>query len=106
MVTSIQERDLDVYYGITGQGAALRRLADPFFYCRNILARNGAAFDGVDKIKTFPRSLGLHPKIDMSVLSSSAGLTDKLPFPFYCLPNGLLVGDLRLADIGPHIELS
>ena len=105
MVTPIQERDLDIHYRITSQRTALRRLADSFFHCRYILTRNRAALDGVDKLKTLSRRLGLHPEFDMPVLPAPTGLTNELPLLFYCPADGLFIGDLRLADVGPDIEL-
>jgi hypothetical protein len=50
--------------------------------------------------------VGLDADLDVAVLALAAGLADIAGVDVCRLADGLLVGDLRLADVGLHLELA
>src|SRR5207302_9640152 len=73
---------------------------------RDVLARDDAALGAVDELEAAARLERLDAQHDVAVLPAPARLADELRLVLDRLANGLLVGDLRLADVGVDLELA
>src|SRR5262245_54474638 len=98
MIRAIVEHDRRIQQLIAVHHAALRRLAHALFDSWNIFSRNGAAFYLIYKDETFV-FIRLDLQIHMTVLSTTAGLTDVFPFRLGRLGDRLAVGYLRRSRI-------
>ena len=72
----------------------------------DILLGDGAAHHGVDKLIALTGLVGFHVDLHMTVLTLTAGLTGVLGILIHRLADRLLVGHLRCAHIGLHLELA
>src|SRR5690606_31712041 len=107
VVRTEEQRDLDVNNRVTSHHTSAKSFLDAFVDCRDVLARNHAALDGVDEFVTAARLERLELEHDVTVLTTTAGLFDELAFDFFAsLADGFAVSPLRLADVGFHTELT
>ena len=106
MVRTVVQRDLHVHHGIAGQHAGVHSALDTGIDRGDILLGDGAAHNGVDKLVALAGLVGLHVDLDMAVLALTAGLAGILGILIHSLLDGLLVGDLRCAHVGLHLELA
>src|SRR6185295_4953753 len=72
----------------------------------DVLARDRAADDLVDELVARPLLLGLELDDRVAVLALAAGLADEPAIALGSAPDGLAIGDLRLADVGGDLELA
>src|SRR5206468_3708788 len=72
----------------------------------DVLPRNRSTDDGVLKNKTSTDSARLGGNTHMPILAVPTGLADIFAFGSRLLPNGFLVGHLRLSNVGAHIEFA
>src|SRR5207247_8197861 len=84
----------------------LHRLLDALLDRRDVLARDDPALGAVDELEAAARLHRLDAEHDVAVLSAPPGLPDELGFLLDRLADRLLVGDLRLADVGLDLELA
>ena len=105
MIRTVKQRDLDVHDREAGKHAGLHRTLDALFDRRNVFLRNRAANGLVDELKALAAFVGFHLDLDMAVLALAAGLSGVLGLLEDRFRNRLLIGDLRRADIGLHLEL-
>ena len=105
MIRTVEQRDFDVHNREAGKHAGLHRALDALFDRRNVFLRNRAANGLVDELKALAAFVGLNLDFDMAVLALAAGLSGVLGLLEDRLCNRLLIGDLRRADIGFHLEL-
>ena len=106
MIRAVVERDLHIHHGIAGQHAALHGALNTGIHRRNIFLGDGAAHGAVDELIALAGFVGLQRDLHMGILTGAAGLTLILGLVVDLLPDGLLIGDLRRAHIGFHLELA
>ena len=106
MVRPIEEDRLHVDDREPGIDARLERLADAGIDRLDVLPRNGPAHDLVDELVARALLGGLELDDGMAVLALAAGLTDEAPVALRGTPDGLALGNLRLADIGGDMEFA
>ena len=106
MVRSVVERHLHVHDVVAGEHARLHRALDTRVDRRNEFLRNDAAGDGVDELVTLAGLVGFDLDLDVTVLTFTAGLTRVLGLLIDGFPDGLLVGDLRVADVCLDLEFA
>src|SRR5574337_1605727 len=99
MIRSVIESDLDIDHGVASHHPGLQCLFHALLNRRNILFRDDAAHNLVDKLESRSGSSGLDLEPDMSVLSTSAGLP-YIPALRLCRGrHGFTIGNLRFPDI-------
>ena len=106
MVGAVVQRDLDVDHRITGEHAREHRALDTGIDRRDILLGNAAADRGVDELVALAGLIGLNVDLDMTVLALTAALAGILGVLIDGLGDGLLIGDLRRADVRLDLELA
>ena len=77
VVATVEQRHLHIDYRIARQRAVFRRFLNALFNRWNIFARNRAALDGIDKLESSARVLGLKLDPNVAVLTATAGLADE-----------------------------
>ena len=106
VVGTIEDFNMDVDDGITGDDAVGHRLVDAFVNRVDIFFRNGAADDFVLDGESLAFFVRLNGEDDVTVLAAAAGLLDQLAFAASGLSDGLAVGDLRSAGVSLDLELA
>src|ERR1035441_4593921 len=89
MIGTEVQSNTDIYYFITGYYTFFHCINDAFFNSRDKSSRNNATYYGIDEFKAFTSWQGFHFEMDMSILSSTAGLFLMFIFniintTFYC----------------------
>src|SRR5581483_628706 len=105
VVSAVEHGDFHVRHGIARQHAVLERFHHALLHGRNKFLRDRAAVDLVDEF-VIALSHGLDAQLDARVLARTAGLLLVGVIVLGLLPDGLAIGDLRLADVGADIELT
>ena len=106
VIRSVKKSHLQINKRIAGKHAFPHCLYRALFNRRDILMRDDAALDRVNKLKTLAAFKRLDFDLHMSILATAAGLTDILALGLGFFFNRLLVGDLRPADIRFDRELA
>ena len=106
MIAAIEKSGFDIDHRIAGKRTIFGRFLNAFFHSRNIFPRNGTTLDRIDKFKPGAGLLRLEVDPNIAVLAATAGLADEAALLFDFFANGLLIGDLRLADVGADTELA
>ena len=106
MIGTIIQRDLHVNDGVTCEDTALHSALDTLVDRLDEFLRNRTARNSVDELITLTGFVGFENDFDMTVLTGTAGLPLVLALVVDLLANGLLVGNLRVTDIGFHLELA
>ena len=106
MVGAVVQRHIDVADRIAGQNPVARGFLDPVFHRRDVLLRDRAADHLADELDAAVALAGLHDELDVAILPATAGLLDELPGGLGLARDGLLIGHLRPARLGPHLELA
>src|SRR5918994_6093129 len=106
MERPVEQGRLDVDHGEAGVDAGLELLADAGIDRLDVLARDGPTDDLVDELVASALLGGLELDDRVAVLALAAGLADEPAVAFRRAPDGLAVGDLRLADIRRDLELA
>ena len=106
MIGAVIQCDLDVHDGIACQNTGLHRALDTGVDRGNVFLRDGAADNGIDELIALAGLVRLELDLDVTVLALTAGLTGILHIDVCLALHGLLVSDLRCADIGLHLELA
>src|SRR5207247_2147648 len=97
----------DVHQRVPGEDARLAGLLDALVDRGDVLAGDVPAGDLVDELVAAAGARGLEIDDHVPVLASAAGLADELPLHLVDgLADGLAIGHLRLADVGPDVDLS
>src|SRR5262245_37105640 len=100
------DRGLHVHHGVAGEDAGLHCLLHALLDRRDVLARDDPAFRPVDEGEPFTRLRRLDLQDDVAVLAAATGLANEARLLLGRLADGLLVGDVRLADVGVDLELA
>src|SRR5665647_913791 len=107
MVRTKVQCDFDIHHRVTGQHARGHCFVNAFLDRWNVLARNHAALDGVDKLNAFTRFVRFNLENHVAVLTLAAGLTDKLALSvFDRLANGFTISHLRFTHVSFHAKLA
>src|SRR5438034_1462089 len=106
VVGAVDDGRLDVHHRVAREHARLHRLLHALPDRRDVLARDDAALGAVDELEAAARRERLDAQHDVAVLPPPARLPDELRLLLDRLADGLLVGDLRLADVGVDLELA
>ncbi len=107
MVGAVEQDRPDINDRETGQDPVFQGLFDSLIDRRDVLTGNAPAGDLVDELVAAAGPGRFQTDDDVPVLALTAGLADVLALD---LGNGSLdglpVGHLRFADVGPHFELA
>ena len=108
MVGTIVQRDLDVHQRVAGQHAGLHGALDALVDCGPMYSFGMAPpTTGVDELVALARFVRLDLDLDVAVLAFTAGLTGVLGDPDRPDVRMVsLVGNLRCAHVGLHLELA
>ena len=103
---TVDERGLDVDDLIAAEDAGLHRTLDTLIHTGDILLGDRAAVDVVHELVALAGLVGFDGELDVRELAAAAGLAHKARVDGGGLGDGLLVGDLGLADVGLDLELT
>src|SRR5690554_3911355 len=106
VVRTIKQGDLHVHHWEACEHAILELLLDTLIDSRDVFLRNHTAHDLVNELVTFARLLRLHLDPDVTVLTTTTGLTHELAFLLNTGTNGFAVSNLRLAYVRFYLELA
>ena len=106
MMLAIVKVDLEIYHGVPGDKSSLHPLTDTLLNCRDIVARDGAADDVIDKFKAFTALHRGEVNPDIAELPS----TPRLPFMSAvdapdAAAHCLAIRHFRGRELGLHTEL-
>src|SRR6185503_10699737 len=99
-----EHRGADVDHRVTGVDARLQALADAAVDGAHVFLGDRAADDLVDELVARTLLGGLEVEDDVPVLALAAGLAHEPAVAGRLAPDGLAIGDLRLADVGRDLE--
>ena len=105
MVGTEDQSDLHVHNREAGEHTGLQGVLNTLVDGRNVFLRNHAAGDRVDELVTLFR-VGLDFDHAVTVLAAATGLLGVLQVGLAGLRDRFAVGNLRLADVGVHVELA
>ncbi len=105
MVIAVEDRHFHVHHRIPGEDAAFEGLFHALLDGRNKLFRDGAAMDFILELETLG-GIRLHSQLSARVLAAAAGLLLVRVVVLGRRSNGFAIGNLRLADVGAHLELA
>src|SRR5690625_3054157 len=106
VVGAVVERDLHVDDREAQERPVLHGLFDPLLNCGDELLRNDTTDDGVLELEALAAAFGLGLELDVTVLTTTAGLTNELALDVGMLGDGFAVGDLRSTDACVHVEFA
>src|SRR5690606_26099551 len=107
VVRTEEQRGLDVHDRVTRHHTCRQRFLNTLVHRGNVFARNHTALDGVHELIAAAGRQGLELQHDVAVLTATARLLDELAFDFFAgLADGFAVGDLGLAHVRFHAELT
>ena len=105
MVGTEDQGDLHVHNREAGEHTGLQGVLNTLVDGRNVFLRNHAAGDRVDELVTLFR-VGFDFDHAVTVLAAAAGLLGILQVGLAGLRDRFAVGNLRLADVGVHVEFA
>ena len=106
MVRTVYKRYLHIYDLIAGEHTRLHCALDALIDTGDILLGDSAAGDLVDKLIALAGLVGLNSDLTMCKLALTARLTGIAGIDGRLTRDGLLIGNLRLADISLDLELA
>ena len=106
VIGAVVQRDLDVDDRVTGENTGEHGALNTGIDRGNVFLGDRAADEGVDKLVTLAGLVGLDMDLDVTVLTLTTALTGVLGILIDSLGDGLLVGDLRSADIRLDLVLT
>ena len=106
VIRTIVQRDLDVDDRVPGENTGEHGALNTGIDRGNVFLGDRAADEGVDKLVTLAGLVGLDMDLDVTVLTLTTALTGVLGILIDSLSDGLLVGDLRSADIRLDLVLT
>ena len=106
MEGAVKQGGLDIDHLIAGQDTGLHCALNTLIDCGDVFLRNSTAGDLVDELVALAGLVRLDSELDVCELAFTAGLTRVAGVNRCGLPDGLLVGNLRLADVGLYLELA
>ena len=93
VVAAVEDGDLDVDYGVSGEEAAGGGFADAFFYGGDVLAGDGSAEDVVDELDAGAAGEGFDAELAVAELAVASGLFLVAALGFGAAEDGFAVGD-------------
>ena len=106
MIGAVDQRGPQVDHWIAGQDTGLHGLLDALVHRRDVLPWDGPPHDLVDELVAASRPGWLEVDHRVPVLAPAARLADVAGLDLVDrLADGLAVRHLRLADVGPNVEL-
>ena len=106
MIRTIPQGDLNINNRIACQNASLHSTLNTVVDSRDVFLRDSAANDSVDELVTLAGLVGLDRELDVCKLAFAAGLARVARVHRSGLGDGLLIGNLRSADIRLDAELA
>src|SRR5690606_6495326 len=106
VVRTIKQRDLHIHHREACEHTVLELLLDTLIDSRNVFLGNHTAHDFVDEPVTFAGLPRLHLDPDVTVLTTTTGLTHELAFLLDFGTNGFAVSYLRLTNVRLYLELT
>ena len=106
MEGSVDQGALDVHHLVAGEHTGEHGSLDTLIHTGDVLLGDRAAGDLVDEFVALAGLVRLDDQLDMRKLALAARLPDIAGVHRRGLPDGLLVGNLGLADVGFDLELS
>ena len=106
VVRAVYKRYLHIYDLIAGEHTRLHCALDALIDTGDILLGDSAAGDLVDKLIALAGLVGLNSDLTMCKLALTARLTGIAGIDGRLTRDGLLIGNLRLADISLDLELA
>src|SRR5262245_16224738 len=106
MIRTIVDGDPDIHHRIPCHNAVLHGLDHPGLDSGDIFLWDHPTNNGIVKGEPVASRLWGKAQFDMPILPASAALTDKFPLTLGMATNSLLIGDLRMGDIGGDVKLA
>ena len=106
MIRAVEQRDFHVHDLVARKHAGLHRALDALIHTGDKLFRDRTAGDLVDELVALAGFVGFHHELDVCKLAFAAGLARVARVHRSGLGDGLLVGNLRSADIRLDAELA
>src|ERR1035437_711573 len=106
VIAAVVERGLHVHHFVAGENAAFHGFLDALIHRLDKFLGDHAAHHVVDKFVALARQVRLQPNADVAVLAAATSLANVFALRLCLLADGFAIGDLRLADIGLHVELA
>ena len=107
VVGTVDERDFHAHHRVTRQDAVFHGFLNTLVDRGDVILGDDATRDLLDELVTLARAGRLDVDDHMAKLAAATGLADELAHDLlHRLADRLTVGDLRLADIGVHLELA
>ena len=106
MVRAVDKRCTEIHHLIASEHTALRCLADPLLYRRDVFLRYTAADRRIDKFKAGTRFQRFKFDHTMAVLTTAAGLACIFAVLFDLLGNCLAVSYLGITNVCLHLKLT
>src|SRR5688572_3392259 len=104
VVRTVVKGDLHVLHFVARKNTGPHRLFNALLNRLDVFLRNGAPDDVVFENETGAHSTRFDGDFHVAILPATTGLSDVFALRVRLLPNRFLVGDLRLADVGTHVE--
>src|SRR5690606_38153392 len=98
--------DLDSHHLEAGDHTVLQLFANTFLDRTEVFLRHHTTNHFGGKVDTLARLLRLDAQPDVTVLTTTTGLTHELAFLLNRLADGFAVGNLRRTDVGLNVELT
>ena len=105
MALTVIDDNANVVDRVTGNIACIQSVTDTFFYSRDEVVRNCAAFDFVNEFETGSAFTRFNAKIDFTELAGAACLLLVASVTFSTLSNGFTVRDARCTSVDFKLEL-
>src|SRR5690606_30147682 len=99
VVRTIVQSNFNVLDREALQYAVLQLFLNTLIDGRDVFLRNHTAHDLVDELVPFAWLLRLHLDPDVTVLTTTTGLTDELTFLIHLGTNGFAISHLRLTNV-------
>src|ERR1019366_4485062 len=106
VIAAVVERGLHVHHFVAGKNAAFHGFLDALVHWLDKFLGDHAAHNFVNKFVALTRLVRFQTNAHVAILAASPGLANVLALRLRLLADGLAIGDLRLADVGLHVELA
>src|SRR5699024_10252941 len=101
------QRDFNVDHRVSSEYARWQTFLNSFVDCRHVFTRNHTPFNFVHKLVTTALGKRLKLEHNVTILTTSTGLTDEFSFHFVAnFAYGFAISNLGLANISSDIELT
>ncbi len=105
MIRTVEQGCFDIENRITGDDSTRQRFLNTFVDNADILARYGTTDDFIDELVTFA-GIWFELNPDMTVLTTTTGLSDELAFAIGLCLNRFSIGNLRVPNRCFNLELA